>query len=159
MIDGMFSNPALQALERSMQFMSARQRILAGNLANVETPGYRPVDVDPRRFQGALAEALESEALERARQGTAGARTLAVDGGLAFDDAGPVSFTRSGVVLEPEALEPEVLADGILFHDGGDRSVERLMQRLTENAYAFRLASQLLRGLFETLNSAIRERP
>lgn len=154
MIDGMFSNPALQALERSMQFMSARQRLLAGNLANVETPGYRPVDVDPRRFQGALAEALE-----RARQETAGARPVAVDGGLAFDDAGPVSFTRSGVVLEPEALEPEVLADGILFHDGGDRSVERLMQRLTENAYAFRVASQLLRGQFETLNSAIRERP
>ena len=141
MIDGMFSNPALQALERSMQFMSARQRLLAGNLANVETPGYRPVDVDPRRFQGALAEALESPA-------------RAPDGGLAFADAAPVEFTRSGAILEPE-----VLADNILFHDGGDRSVERLMQRLTENAYAFRVASQLLRGQFDTLNSAIRERP
>jgi flagellar basal body rod protein FlgB len=52
-----------------------------------------------------------------------------------------------------------VLADNILFHDGNDRSVERLLQRVTENVYAFRAASQLLRGQFETINAAIRERP
>jgi flagellar basal body rod protein FlgB len=56
-------------------------------------------------------------------------------------------------------LRPEVLADNILFHDGNDRSVERLLQRVTENVYAFRAASQLLRGQFETINAAIRERP
>jgi hypothetical protein len=37
--------------------------------------------------------------------------------------------------------------------------MERLMQRVTENVYAFRTASQLMRNQFELLNSAIRERP
>jgi flagellar basal body rod protein FlgB len=46
-----------------------------------------------------------------------------------------------------------------MFHDGNDRSMERLMQRLAENVYAFRTASQLLRNQFELINAAIRERP
>ena len=33
------------------------------------------------------------------------------------------------------------------------------MQRLSENVYAFRIASQFLRGQFDQINSAIRERP
>lgn len=141
MIDGLLDGSSFPALERSLRFMSARQKLLAGNLANAETPGYRPVDVDPRQFQRALADALE-------------APQAAPDGGLAFDDSAPVSFTTEGTVLEPT-----VLADNVMFHDGNDRSIERLMQRLTENAYSFRVASQLLRSQFDLLNSAIRERP
>ena len=45
-----------------------------------------------------------------------------------------------------------------MFHDGNDRSMERLMQRVHENVYAFRMASQMLRNQFELLNTAIRER-
>lgn len=141
MIDGFLGNSALPALERSLQFMSARQRLLASNLANADTPGFRPTDVDPRAFQGALREALGEGRLDAA-------------GGLAFDDSAPVAFTDSGV-----ELKPEVLADNILFHDGNDRSLERLMQRMTENVYAFRAASQLMRNQFELINTAIRERP
>jgi len=37
--------------------------------------------------------------------------------------------------------------------------MERMFQRLTENVYTFRMASQLLRGQFESLGAAIRERP
>ena len=51
MVDGFLGQSSIPALERSLQFMSARQRLLAGNLANAETPGFRPVDVDPRAFQ------------------------------------------------------------------------------------------------------------
>jgi flagellar basal-body rod protein FlgB len=141
MIDGLLGQTSLPALERSLQFMSARQKLLIGNLANAETPGFRPVDVDPRAFQAALRDSIEQQALDR-------------DGRLAFDDGAPVAFSEAGV-----ELKPEVLADNILFHDGNDRSVERLLQRVTENVYAFRAASQLLRGQFETINAAIRERP
>jgi flagellar basal-body rod protein FlgB len=141
MVDGFLGNSALPALERSLQFMSARQRLLATNLANAETPGFRPVDVDPRAFQGALREALDEGRLDG-------------QGRLAFDDSAPVSFAGGDV-----ELKPEVLADNILFHDGNDRSLERLMQRMTENVYAFRAASQLMRNQFELINTAIRERP
>ncbi|MFM1822937.1 MAG: Flagellar basal body rod protein FlgB [Planctomycetota bacterium] len=141
MLEGFLGNTSLPALERSLQYMSARQKLLAGNLANAETPGYRPVDVDPRAFQASLREALESG-------------RVAPDGGIALDDGAPVRFHEGGV-----ELRPEVLAENILFHDGNDRSMERLMQRLSENVYAFRIASQFLRGQFDQINSAIRERP
>jgi len=138
---GFLGNTALPALERSLQFMSARQRLLVSNLANAETPGFRPTDVDPRAFQAALRDSME--------QGGVGP-----DGRLALDEGAPVAFTDAGV-----ELKPEVLADNILFHDGNDRSMERLLQRVTENVYAFRAASQLLRNQFELINAAIRERP
>ena len=49
MIDGFLGGSSLPALERSIQYMSARQRLLAGNIANIETPGYRPTDVSPAK--------------------------------------------------------------------------------------------------------------
>lgn len=141
MIDGFLGNSSLPALERSLQFMSARQRLLASNLANAETPGYRPVDVDPRAFQSALREALDTGRVDGA-------------GSLVFDDGGPVSFEGGET-----RLEPTVLGENVLFHDGNDRSMERMFQRLTENVYTFRMASQLLRSQFDLVNAAIRERP
>ncbi len=141
MIDGFLGSTSLPALERSMQFMSARQKLLAGNLANAETPGFRPVDVNPRAFQAALADALENDSTD-------------ARGSLAFDPSAPVAFSDAGT-----ELKPEILADNIMFHDGNDRSMERLMQRLSENVYAFRTASQLMRNQFDLINVAIRERP
>ncbi|MFZ9881815.1 MAG: flagellar basal body rod protein FlgB [Phycisphaerales bacterium] len=141
MIDGVLGSSSLPALERSLQFMSARQKLLAANLANAETPGYRAVDVDPAAFQASLREALDE------------GRTDA-QGGIAFDDAAPVAFGPRGT-----ELRPEFLGDNILFHDGTDGSVERAMQRISENTYAFRMAAQLMRSQFEMINAAIRERP
>ena len=141
MIDGLLGNSSLPALERSLQFMGARQKLLVGNIANAETPGFRPVDVDPRVFQGALREALDADEID-------------AQGSLSFEDSSAVTF-GNGVA----ELKPEILGDNIMFHDGNDRSMERLMQRLSENVYAFRAASQLIRGQFDLINTAIRERP
>ncbi len=45
---------AVPALERSLRFRMARQAALAANLANIDTPGYRRVDLE---FDDALARA------------------------------------------------------------------------------------------------------
>lgn len=140
MIDGMLGSTNLPALERSLQYMAARQRLLAGNIANIETPGFRPTDVAPADFQKSLREALDQDRVDGR-------------GGLAFDDSAPIAFKESGT-----ELKPQVLAENIMFHDGNDRSVERLMQKMQENVYSFRMASQLLRNQFDLINTAIRER-
>src|SRR5690242_17858413 len=44
-------------LERAISGASLRQSVLANNLANAETPGYRRMDVD---FHDALAQAMNS---------------------------------------------------------------------------------------------------
>ncbi len=47
-------DPTLDLLSRSMDARMLRHGVLAGNLANAETPGYQPREVD---FNAALAQA------------------------------------------------------------------------------------------------------
>lgn len=56
-------DPTQSALERAIQGASLRHQLLAGNLANVNTPGYGRRDVD---FHGALREAMAGGDAERA---------------------------------------------------------------------------------------------
>ncbi len=137
----LFADSPIPALARTVQFAAARQKLIASNIANIETPGFRPSDVNPREFQASLAESIEQQ-------------RVAPDGGLAFDEGAPISFGTQGVTLEPEPL-----GDNVLFHDGNDRSAEHLMQMLNENFYAFRAATQLVRFNFGMIDAAIRERP
>lgn len=45
-------------LERYMDLLSARQKLVASNIANADTPGYRPQEV---AFESALQSAVSSE--------------------------------------------------------------------------------------------------
>ncbi len=61
---GLFSAPGLQALMANVEVLTARQRAIAQNVANVDTPGYQAVDVN---FPLAMSRALAEQA---APQGT-----------------------------------------------------------------------------------------
>ena len=39
-------DPVAGSLERYMDLLAARQKLVASNVANAETPGYRTVDID-----------------------------------------------------------------------------------------------------------------
>jgi flagellar basal-body rod protein FlgB len=135
MIDGVSNAEAIPVLERLIQFTGRRHALITNNIANLSTPGFRPMDLDVHAFQSALADAVDRR---RHAQGDAGGE------------------------LEPDAAStipsPESLGDNILFHDANDRDLERIMQDLVENASTFRLAADLLRSRFELINTAIRER-
>lgn len=131
---------SLPYLERMMQFAGARNTLLNDSIANLDTPGYIPKDVSAEEFQGAMRDAMVRE-----ESGSSGAR---------FQDTANIQFDSDGIRLEPTATH-----ENILFHDGNDRSLERLMQGLSENFLAFRYAAELFRNTHETLNSAIRLRP
>ncbi len=51
---------ATPALVKVLAFNEARLGVIAENIANVSTPGYRAKQLDPRAFQGALKKALEA---------------------------------------------------------------------------------------------------
>jgi flagellar basal-body rod protein FlgB len=55
----------IQVLHKLMDSCAERQRVIAGNLANVNTPGYIRRDV---RFQQALTEAIKSNDPEQLAQ-------------------------------------------------------------------------------------------
>lgn len=51
---GITDIPILSMLRSRMEWHQARQRVLAENVANADTPNYRPLDLAPPNFQQAL---------------------------------------------------------------------------------------------------------
>lgn len=142
LIDGVTNADAIPVLERLMQFAGARHRLIVNNIANLDTPGFQPKDVDVDAFQKQLADAIDAK------------REKKIPGIFFPNDSDEVKFTDDGV-----ALNPKPAGENILFHDGNDRDLERTMQDMVENFTVFRTAAQLLRNRFELINTAIRERP
>ena len=83
-------NPLAGQLERYMDLLSARQRLVASNIANADTPGYRTKDID---FQSEF-------------QSVAGGTPRQVEvGGLAVkNDDNNVSLDRESRLLAENAL-------------------------------------------------------
>lgn len=132
----------MPALELTMRFAGARQRLLAHNVANISTPDFRPMDVDPARFQALLADALK----ERRRAG----------------GQGEVTFKGSRQIrLDADRsmhLRPETPSGNILFHDRNNRDIERMMQDLTENAAAYRVSIDLMSHYSRQIQGVLAER-
>ena len=59
MIDALFNNPNYMAAKKALDAVALRQDAIASNIANLETPGYRRVDVSPS-FKSELARACSS---------------------------------------------------------------------------------------------------
>ena len=131
---------SLPYLERMMQFSAARGQLLNDSIANIDTPGYVHKDVSPAEFQEAMRSAM-AQSTQRGESPR-------------FRDTGAIRFGEENMELRPEATHAN-----ILFHDGNDRSLEQLMQGLSENFLSFRYAAELFRNTHQILNSAIQLRP
>lgn len=135
---------AIPSLELMVRFAGARQRIIAHNVANLDTPDFRPTDVSPVAFQRALGKAINERRV----------RTGGQEGELRFRGDAQVRREADGRLT----LTPDSPSRNILFHDRNNRDLERLMQDNAENASVFRVAVDLLRGRYEILRAAISER-
>jgi flagellar basal-body rod protein FlgB len=128
-IDRLLNQDSAPLLEQMVRFTSARHRLIADNIANVDTPGYRQKDLSVDRFQDQLRERI---GLRRGGRG-----------GVRFDD------------LEIDAQNP---MRGILFHDRNNRSMEQLASDLAKNAMMHNVAVELLRKQYQQMEMALRER-
>ncbi len=145
LIDGLFSDRGLQALERTVRFTEARHQRLLENIANAETPGYRRKDLSPERFNAALKEALQAS------------KSNALD----TDRWPPEDFVESDpprgilrILRESDGPPPE----GVLRHDGNDVDIEREMAALARNALRFNQAINLIKKSYGEIQMAISER-
>ena len=117
-------------LERTLQFTAARHRLIAENVVNLDTPGYRQKDLSVEKFQEMLRTRVEE-------------RNHAAPGSMGFED------------VQGELEHPQ---NGILFHDGNNRSVEQLMSDQAKNALMHNMVVELLRKQYEQLSMALRDR-
>lgn len=92
-------------LERALIGSSARQRALAHNLSNANTPGYQREDVD---FHRMLASALEAGDATRAKH--TDFRPVPDGSGPVRADGGTVDLDRELAALTENAMEYQALA-------------------------------------------------
>ena len=142
MIQGLFDNGSLPALERMVQFTEQRHKVLVNNVANLSNPYFKAKDLDPRAFQQALGQAIDSR---RGRPSSGGE--------LEIGDTAELTFHSDGITARPGEIN-----ESVLRHDQNNIDLERNMQRLAENTLAHNAAIELIRNQFSLIQSAIRER-
>ncbi|MCA2978240.1 MAG: flagellar basal body rod protein FlgB [Myxococcaceae bacterium] len=112
----------LERLQSSLDVRLARQNVLGGNLANVDTPGYQPRELD-------FAEAMRARSAE-----------LAASAAASLPAAPPVeghlSVSQTG--LAPDATTRLVkVAPGEGGLDGNGVDLDRTMVELSRNALLY----------------------
>jgi flagellar basal-body rod protein FlgB len=122
----MIDTPMTEALSRFLDVNVARHKMIASNLANIDTPGYRTRDLD---FHAELARAGTGE-----QPGGGGGASLA------YATYAPVVKTIHGLIQRP---------------DGNNVSVERESLLLAETQMKFSLGIQLLKDQFHEISQAI----
>jgi flagellar basal-body rod protein FlgB len=60
MLSSLFRSSTIPMLEQVVNFTEARHGVLAGNIANLDTPGYKTRDLSPELFQQRLTEAIKT---------------------------------------------------------------------------------------------------
>ncbi len=136
MMPGLFHSTTIPILEQVVQFSQARHTVLAGNLANLHTPGYQAKDLSVEEFQARLQRAIE------ARHQPSPA-------------ASPGDFATSWTDMAATASENP---KSILFHDQSENAVELQVTEMVKNQLQHNLALAILGSQFRLLQTAISER-
>ncbi len=136
MIGSVFDSSTIPILEQVINFAQARHNVLAGNIANLHTPGYQTRDLSVPEFQRRLREAIESR---NEKQETLSPHLVA---------------SRSG---DPMRQVRDSLKD-ILYHDDSNVGMEKQVTEISKNQALHNLAITIMTSQYRLLQSAISER-
>jgi flagellar basal-body rod protein FlgB len=136
MLPNLFSSTSIPALGEVLNFAQARHTVLTGNIANVNTPGYRLRDLSQTEFQQKLKEAIA------ASQNT----QEPMSPGLAYSEPGdPMRQVRSSL-------------ENIVYHDDTNIDLEKQVAEMTKNHLLHNFALTVMTDQFQLLQTAISER-
>jgi len=143
MLSNLFNSSTVPVLEQVVNFTQARHGVLAGNIANIDTPGYKTRDISPTQFQDSLKEAVAD------RRQAAQSPTYAINAELTGRKA---TTGHDGMNKVRESIK------SILHHDDSDVSIEQQVTEISKNQGQHNLALSLMTSQFRLLRAAITER-
>ncbi len=117
-------------LERLIQVANIRHRVLASNISNTDTPGYRAKDIS---FKGFIDEEVT---------------------GLATTDPHHIKSASGGSDIEGEMMVETTLSWG----DGNNVELDMEMAKMTENALLYEAGIKLLSTKIRMFRNALRGR-
>ena len=135
-IDGLFGT-SVELLGKTLDLRSRNHNLVAGNLANAETPGYTPKTL-------VFADELRGALKQRKGPDLTNPRHIPLKG-----QAGELREVQGKVVEKPSATPGR---------DGNSVELENEMNRMVENQIMFNASVQILAKKFEGLKYAIKEK-
>jgi flagellar basal-body rod protein FlgB len=148
MLSSLFRSSTIPVLEQVVNFTEARHGVLAGNIANLDTPGYRTRDLSPDLFQERLQEAIETRHQEPSPT-------------YGIMSPGMATVNKSSRRAEHELRAFGKVKDSmksILRHDNADVSMEQQINQIVKNQQQHNLAISIMSAQFRLLRAAITER-
>ncbi len=128
-----FHDQTLDAMGAHLTRLSQRYQVVASNLANIDTPGFKTKDVS---FHATMQELLS--------QGTVGLRTTRPEHNQGWAPAS----------LQAQAFEVMGIPSRA---DQNNVDIDKEMVKLSETAFGYSLITQMVRGKLRTFATAINE--
>lgn len=131
--DALFKKTNLSVINSTMDAAMLRAKVISNNIANVNTPGYRRVEV---KFEEQLREALDKSRLQ----------------GTTTDNKHMDIGRKNLSQVNPTAYHPydPTLASGVNNVD-----IDMEMAKLAETQLTYNYAVRFGQGIFKKLNAAI----
>jgi flagellar basal-body rod protein FlgB len=148
MLSSLFDSSSIPVLEQVVKFTEARHGVLAGNIANLDTPGYQTRDLSPALFQERLQEAIETR-----RQPSPPPYDVKSFGLITPTDSNRREESKLNAFRKVEDS-----MKSILRHDQGDVSMEQQINEIVKNQQQHNLAVNIMSAQFRLLRAAITER-
>ena len=136
MFNAIFGATTVPVLEQVTNFDEARQNLLAGNIANFDTPGYRARDMDVGKFKQDLARAIERK----------------YEPGGSTDVQYPLKTPSNAA----GGVWPSDIP--ILYHDYNNVGMEFQVTEMTKNHQEFNTAISIMKHQMNLLQTSISER-
>ncbi|TWT39409.1 flagellar basal body rod protein FlgB [Blastopirellula retiformator] len=136
MSGSIFNASTIPVLEQVLNFSQSRHNLLAGNIANLDTPGYKVRDLNLNQFQSKLREAIEEKNKPNEPLSP---------GLIATRDSDPMRSVKESI-------------PGILFHDESNVGIEQQVMEMTKNQIMHNMAISLMEQQMRLLQTAISER-
>ena len=133
MFGSIFSSTTIPVLEQVVNFAQARHTVLAGNIANMDTPGYKTRDLSVEDFQARLKKAIDISRQPKRTQ-SPGEPVPRREAAIAQVSKNPTS---------------------ILHHDKNDVGVEQQVTEMVKNQIRHNMALAIMTNQFRLLQTAI----
>jgi flagellar basal-body rod protein FlgB len=147
------ANSTLPVLEQVVRFTQARHGVLAGNIANLNTPGYKSRDLSPQAFRENLRTAIDSSRRARSPGDAVVLGPLAGDNEEGLMTLG--SLGGDGDLASTPSLKESMTS--LVYHDLRDVSLESQVTEISKNQSLHNLALTLMSAQFRQMRSAISE--
>jgi flagellar basal-body rod protein FlgB len=132
----LINSTSIPVLEQVLHFAQARHNVLAGNIANLDVPGYQVRDLSVDTFQQRLREAVQARN-EPQEQFTPGVLTSSPDDAM--------RDVRDSI-------------KSILYHDRSNVGLEQQVAEMVKNQSMHNMAIAIMTNQFRLLQAAVSER-